>query len=319
MTSPTRRRNALQSESMRNALPALYLLLAAATAAAAQDKGTLGPVTLPPLAHPDDPKTPAKELFGRKPAPTKEEARVVGFYAAGCLAGGAALPINGPAWQVMRLSRNRNWGHPTLIHFLENLALKVHKAGTWNGLLVGDMSQPRGGPMMTGHASHQVGLDADIWLTPMPPRELTRLEREETSATDVVAPDRRDVDPSVWTAGHAALIKAAALDPRVERIFVNAAIKKALCRESTGDRAWMSKVRPYWGHDYHFHVRLYCPPESPDCKPQAPPPAGDGCGKELDWWFTDAVLHPKPTPEQPRKPMTMAGLPPACRAVVAEP
>jgi penicillin-insensitive murein endopeptidase len=303
----------------RNAL--CLVLLAAATAATAQDKGTLEPHALPPLANPDDPKTPAKDLFGRKATPTSEHGRVVGFYASGCLAGAAELPINGPAWQVMRLSRNRNWGHPALIHVLENLAVKVHQAGTWNGLLVGDMSQPRGGPMITGHASHQVGLDADIWLTPMPDRELTRAEREETSATNVVAEDRRDVDPTIWTPGHAEVIKAAALDPQVERVFVNAAIKKALCRDAQGDRGWMSKVRPYWGHDYHFHVRLRCPADSPECKPQATPQPGDGCGKDLAWWFTDAVLHPKPSPqpEKPRPPKTMASLPAACHAVLAAP
>jgi penicillin-insensitive murein endopeptidase len=158
----------------------------------------------------------------------------------------------------------------------------------------------------------------------MPNRELKRIEREEMSAVNMVAADRRDVDPSVWTPGQLAVIKTAALDPRVERIFVNAAIKKALCRDPSPDRAWMSKVRPYWGHDYHFHVRLYCPPDSASCKPQAPPPPGDGCGKELNWWFSDAVLHPKPSPppEKPEKPkpgITMAGLPPACREVLAAP
>jgi penicillin-insensitive murein DD-endopeptidase len=304
----------------RHAL-AFMLLAAAVGGAAAQDRGTLDPQPLPPLAHPDDPKTPARELFGRKAMPSPDRPQSVGFYASGCLAGGEALPINGPAWQVMRLSRNRNWGHPKLIRFLENLATKVHEAGTWNGLLVGDMSQPRGGPMMTGHASHQVGLDADVWLTPMPDRELTRAEREEVSATNVVAEDRKDVDPRVWTAGHAAVIKAAALDPQIERIFVNAAIKKALCRDTKGDRTWLSKVRPYWGHDYHFHVRLYCPSDSAVCKPQAQPAAGDGCGKDLDWWFTDAVLHPKPSPqpEKPPPPKTMASLPAACRTVLNAP
>jgi penicillin-insensitive murein endopeptidase len=183
------------------------------------------------------------------------------------------------------------------------------------------MSQPRGGPMITGHASHQVGLDADIWLTPMPDHELTRVEREEMSATNVVAQDRRDVDPSIWTPGHAAVIRTAAHNAQVERIFVNAAIKKALCRDNGGDQAWMSKVRPYWGHDYHFHVRLHCPADSPECKPQPPPPPGDGCGKELDGWFTDAVLHPKPppVPEKAKPSLTMANLPPACRSVLAAP
>jgi penicillin-insensitive murein endopeptidase len=299
----------------------LLILMLAATSAAAQDPGTLNPQPLPPLAHPDSPTTPAKELFGRKTTPARMETRSIGFYAHGCLAGAQALPINGKTWQVMRLSRNRNWGHPDLIAFLERLSAKAAKVG-WPGLLVGDMSQPRGGPMITGHASHQVGLDADIWLTPMPNRELTREEREEMSATMAVADDRRDVDPKVWTPAHLALIKTAAEQPEVERIFVNPAIKKALCREAGADRDWLHKVRPYWGHDYHFHVRLACPAGETGCEPQPPPPPGDGCsGKDLDWWFTDAVLHPPP-PKVPPKPRTgpmMANLPAACRQVLAAP
>jgi penicillin-insensitive murein endopeptidase len=281
----------------------------------------LDPQPLPPLANPSDPKTPAKELFGRKAAPAPLQARSIGFYARGCLAGAMALPINGDTWQVMRLSRNRNWGHPELIKFLERLANAVPKIAGWAGLLVGDLSQPRGGPMLTGHASHQVGLDADIWLTPMPKRELTRAEREEMSATMVVAPDRRDVDPNVWTSGHGAVIKAAAEAQESERIFVNAAIKKALCREANGDRGWLNKVRPMWGHDYHFHVRVSCPDDSPGCQSQDPVPAGDGCGHDLDWWFRDTVLHPRPAtePVKPKPQLTMAQLPPACRDVLVAP
>jgi penicillin-insensitive murein endopeptidase len=80
-------------------------------------------------------------------------------------------------------------------------------------------------------------------------------------------------------------------------------------------------VRPYWEHDYHFHVRLKCPDDSPTCKHQDPVPAGDGCGKDLDWWFTDAVLHPKPStePEKPRPYTKMADLPPYCRQVLDAP
>jgi penicillin-insensitive murein endopeptidase len=299
----------------------LLLVLLLATGAAAQDRGTVDPRPLPPLANPGDPHIPAKQLFGRKSGPAPMAARAIGFYARGCLAGATALPVNGSAWQVMRLSRNRNWGHPALIKLLEDLSAKVQKTAGWPGLLIGDLAQPRGGPMITGHASHQVGLDADIWLMPMPQRELSRLEREELSATNVVAADRRDVDPEIWTPSHLAVIRTAALEPRVERIFVNAAIKKALCRGAGSDRAWLHKVRPMWGHNYHFHVRITCPDDSPDCKPQDPVPEGDGCGKDLDWWFRDSVLFPKPpaVPPTPSLGITMAGLPPACRAVLAAP
>src|SRR5690348_14069491 len=172
---------------MTRRLILILLLIATATAGAsaarAQDKGTLNPQPLPPLAHPNDPKIGAKELFGRKVLPAAMPTRVIGFYAKGCIAGAEALPINGDTWQVMRLSRNRYWGHPDLVALVERLAAKAHKEAHWPGILVGDMSQPRGGPMLTGHASHQVGLDADIWLTPAPDRQLSRNEREEMSAT----------------------------------------------------------------------------------------------------------------------------------------
>ena len=291
---------------------ALALLLAGCAAAAAQDRGTLDPKPLPPLEKPDDPNTPAKELFGRKPKPAPLAARAIGYYTGGCLAGGVALPINGKTWQVMRLSRNRNWGHPNLVKFLERLAEKAPKVG-WNGLLVGDMAQPRGGPMLTGHWSHQVGLDADLWLTPMPDRELTRQEREEMSATNVVADDWKDVDPKIWTPAHIAILKAAAQDKDVERVLINPAIKKALCRDVTGDRSWLHKVRPVLGHNYHFHVRIGCPAGQEGCKAQTAAPADEGCGKDLDWWFTREAV-PKPGPGRP--PIKMSALPAACKQVL---
>ena len=141
----------------------MFAAVVSATAALAQDKGSLDPKPLPPLANPNDPKLGAKELFGRKVLPAKMPTHVVGFYAKGCIAGAEGLPINGEAWQVMRLSRNRYWGHPDLVALVKRLAAKARKDAGWPGILVGDMSQPRGGPMLTGHASHQVGLDADIW------------------------------------------------------------------------------------------------------------------------------------------------------------
>src|SRR5258705_13566060 len=189
------------------------LLLSAAivssTAARAQDKGSVEPKPLPPLANPNDPKLGAKELFGRKILPAAMPTRVVGFYAKGCIAGAEALPIDGEPWEVMRLSRNRNWAHPKMGALLERLAAKAHKDAGWPGILVGDMSQPRGGPMFTGHASHQVGLDADILLTPMPNRLLSRDERQGLSAGIMVRSDRLDIDPHVWTPNRLTVVLAA--------------------------------------------------------------------------------------------------------------
>ena len=159
-------------------IPFLISIAVSASAALAQDKGTVDAKPLPPLANPNDPKLGAKELFGRKVLPAAMPTHVLGFYAHGCIAGAEGLPINGDTWQVMRLSRNRYWAHPDMVALVKRLAAKAQKEAGWHGILIGDMSQPRGGPMFTGHASHQVGLDADIWLTPMPGRKLSRNERE---------------------------------------------------------------------------------------------------------------------------------------------
>src|SRR3977135_3889985 len=300
----------------------ISVAVASATAALAQDKGSVDPKPLPSLANPNDPKLGAKELFGRKVLPAAMRTRVIVFYAKGCIAGAEALPINGESWQVMRLSRNRNWAHPDLVALLKRLADKPHKDAGWPGILVGDMSQPRGGPMLTGHASHQVGLDADIWLTPMPNRQLSRNEREEMSAIMMVRADRLDIDPNAWTPNHLAVIRAAAQEPSVQRIFVNAAIKKALCREAKGDRNWLSKVRPMYGHDYHFHLRIKCPAGAGECESQKEPEDGQGCSaSDLAYWFKDSTIHPKPpkVPPKPKPPMTLAQLPAACRQILAAP
>ena len=263
------------------------------------------------------PHDAAKLMFGRETTPAPGPAEAIGSYERGCLEGAVALPANGPNWQVMRPSRNRAWGHPVLIALLERLAPKLPAEAGWPGLLVGDIAQPRGGPMLTGHGSHQIGLDADIWLAPMPSRRLSPAERDEISAINVVAAGGLEIDRSTWTPAHGLLLKAFAREPAVERIFVNAAIKRELCHEAGSDRSWLSKVRAWWGHNDHFHVRLSCPGDDPQCRNQASPPPGDGCGTELKWWFTQEALHPRPSP--PPRPLRVTDLPQACAALVAAP
>jgi penicillin-insensitive murein endopeptidase len=269
--------------------------------------------------------TPAKQLFGAKALPAKGKPQPVGFYSKGCMAGGVAIPVDGPAWQVMRLSRNRRWGQPELVRTLEDLSQKA-KADGWNGLMIGDMSQPRGGPMLTGHASHQVGLDADIWFMPMPDHRLSYKERENLSAVSVLKSGSLYVDDKRWTPVYGKLLHDAASFPQVERILVHPGIKKKLCDTVKGNRAWLAKIRPYYGHHYHFHLRIKCPKGATNCKPQAPVPAGTGCdAKTLNWWFNVALAPKKPRkpkkPTKPRKPryVRLSDLPKACAAILKAP
>ena len=213
--------------------------------------------------------TPAKILFSKAEVPTAGPPRPIGSYADGCMAGGEALPVTGPHWQVMRLSRNRNWGQPELVKFIEKFSADVARDG-WPGLLVGDMSQPRGGPMITGHASHQIGLDVDIWLTPMPDHVLSRAEREKMGAQSLLVKGKRLVlNMHKWSDVDLRLYKRAASYPDVVRIFASAAIKKELCETAGTDRAWLRKIRPWYGHDDHMHIRLACPPGIAGCVDQA--------------------------------------------------
>jgi len=271
----------------------------------------------------------ANQLFGAMTTPSDQTPMPVGSYARGCGAGMVELPETGPTWQAMRLSRGRNFGQPVLIDYLKDLSAVAQQIG-WAGLYIGDMSQPRGGPMTSGHASHQIGLDADIWMLPPKRLDLTRAERESISSIPVRSADQKSVTGN-WTSRHLAVMRAAALDPRVDRIFVAAAVKIEMCRSATAkDKAWLQKIRPVAGHDTHFHVRLKCPKGARLCNTQSPTVAelskdGNGCDETLTWWVTDYLNPPKPSkspkPAAPRekrpREFTMADLPKQCAGVLA--
>lgn len=274
-------------------------------------------------------ETKANQLFGAALAPSQQAAMPIGSYAKGCAAGLMELPETGPTWQAMRLSRNRHYGHPELVSYIEELSRFARDRLGWAGLYVGDMSQPRGGPMTSGHSSHQIGLDADIWMLPPRRLDLTAQEREEISSVAVRSADQLSVTKA-WTPAHAALLEAAASDPRVDRIFVAAAVKIEMCKTAKrSDTKWLQKIRPIYGHDTHFHVRLKCPAGATLCETQKPSVSelskgGNGCDDTLMYWVSDAYLHPKPSKEPvpavrgPRD-YTMADLPKECRNVLSSP
>src|SRR5476649_1997499 len=246
------------------------------------------------------------------PGPTQS----IGFYSAGCLQGAQALPLDGPGYEAIRISRNRHWGQPVTLHFIETLSQKVHALGQ-APLYIGDIGQPRGGPSPIGHASHQNGLDADIWYErqPGPPRKPA--DRENPRLRPLVLEDRT-LDDQVFNAQHVALIRTAAEMPNLDRMFVNRWIKARLCQTTTGDRSWLHKVVPWYGHDDHFHIRLYCPPGNPQCQPQADFPHDDGCGAGLDWWLKQPPTV-FPSDEEMAKRYKAPKLPAACQAVLNAP
>lgn len=263
----------------------------------------------------------AKELFGAERAASPHRALPLGAYAKGCMAGGVQLPETGPTWQAMRLSRNRNWGHPEAIDYIKDLSAKAARQPGWNGLYIGDISQPRGGPMLTGHRSHQIGLDIDIWMRPADDLRLSRQARENISSISMRRAEGAYVNAN-WTRAHHEILKAAASDRRVARIFVFPGAKVQMCEDARGNRNWLRKIRPWWGHHYHFHVRLACPRGARGCVDQAPPPRGDGCAEARQWAAN--ILNPPPpppksatpAPTQKRREYVLADLPQQCATVL---
>ena len=245
--------------------------------------------------------------WSRAQTPAPGPARAIGGYSDGCIAGAVALPVAGPGFRVVRPERHRVFGHPALIGLIRRLGQEL-RALHLGPLAVGDLGQPRGGPAPTGHASHQTGLDVDLWF--LPPHA-----GHTTSMVDAA----HGRPSAAFTAAVARMVELAADDARVERIFINPILKRALCERAGPRRGWLQKLRPWWGHDDHVHVRLACPADSPACVPQAPLPPGDGCDA-LAWWFNPAAQAERAREHHSYSSRVGAApaLPPACAALIAD-
>jgi penicillin-insensitive murein endopeptidase len=269
---------------------------------------------------------PWREAIRPAPADPVTGAQAIGGYAGGCVRGARSLFANGPGYEVMNLTRGRFYGHPVLIAFIERFGREVEKKHL-GALLIGDLAQPRGGPTMSSHKSHQSGLDVDIWYRLAPLEEekgkrkswrarvLSLEERQTLESPSVLNSDRQSINYGIFGPGQARIVEMAARDPDVERIFVTPAVKLLFCTTAKGDRSWLAKIRPWWGHDDHFHVRLKCPAGQALCKTQEALPAGDGCDPTLDWWFSDEARQ-KAKEVEKEGPSPMPQLPPECAAVL---
>jgi penicillin-insensitive murein endopeptidase len=272
------------------------------------------------LALPASAQPLAKQLFGAETTGSPHRPAAFGGYSRGCLAGGVQLPETGPTWQAMRLSRNRNWGHPEVIDFIEDLSAFAARQPGWRGLYIGDISQPRGGPMTSGHRSHQLGLDVDIWMLPATRLDLSPRARENISSISLRRANGAFVNDN-WSEAHHRIIREAAKDRRVARIFVFPGAKVRMCNDETGNRRYLRKIRPWWGHHYHFHVRLTCPRGEAGCQNQDPPPRGDGCAEAQQW--VNNILNPPPPdpnakPAPRRREYVLADLPGQCATILRD-
>lgn len=250
--------------------------------------------------------------------PAGGEAASFGGYSAGCIRGAVALPLQGRGFQLARPSRNKFYGHPLLVDFIRDLGAAVAKKRAV--LFVADLGQPRGGPAPNGHSSHQSGLDADIWY--WHPRRAVRRAlpvkaREKLTPPRVVS-RRTEKKTRYFTRAVRRKLELAARDRRVARIFVNPVIKKVLCETTPKKRrGWLRKLRPWWGHDRHFHVRLECPADSPGCEKQAPIGEGDGCD-EVAWWLDEKAQaeRAKQRVGYRKRVRSLPELPDACAALL---
>ena len=243
-----------------------------------------------------------------------EATRIVGGPGGGCIAGAMALPAEGPGYQTIRTTRSFFWGHPATIGAIQLLARQAQAAGLGT-LYINDISKPRGGPFPGIHASHMIGLDADVWLDVRPKPALTAAQRDAVEVDSLVRADQRGMEPGRWSVQHETLLHLAAGLPGVDRILVNAAIKRQLCETVRGDRSWLRLVRPWYGHAAHMHIHFRCPAGQTECTDQPPPPPGESCDASLQWWF-DRLDAPEP-PAVAAKPPAPVRLPAPCAAILA--
>jgi penicillin-insensitive murein endopeptidase len=210
----------------------------------------------------------------------------IGTYNNGCFANGEKLPFSGNGYEVVKIERKRFYGNPELVKFIGDLGNTFEKKYN-KKLLISDLSQENGGPMHGDHASHQIGLDVDIWNSFLPQRQiLTNKQRNNLKANEIVKSDGKTLTKN-WSEANEIAIINAATDERVDRIFVNPAIKNRFCKMYPKN-ANQYKIRAWWGHDKHFHVRLKCPKNSPDCTIENKLDIADnGCKPEqLNWWLS---------------------------------
>ena len=232
MQPPAERRikqgHGVRKEGGRYRAPQMQLLAAAAASLA----------LVPPLPPPPPPPTPAVG-----PAPVERPSRALGRPNAGRLLGGVQLPEQGEVfstWDPVRKQApnrpGRRWATDRTIRRLMTVLTEFRAAHPdAPRIMVGDLSRPRGGIFDRrygglGHASHQNGLDVDVYY----PRK-DGLERQAIRVAQV---DR-------------------ALSQDLVDRFVAAGAVYVVTGPKLGLKGPRTVVSPLVHHDDHLHVRFH--------------------------------------------------------------
>ena len=219
---------------------------------------------------------------------------IEGFYTKGKIIHPTELSATGPGFQRLFLPRDRGWASSGLVGLLLGAAERIHTDFPDSGLLqVGDASAQTGGTI-SGHASHQNGLDVDLAFL------RTDLEVQDPAGTNGFLEDFLQSDgtlsPLLDLPRNYALVRWWADTGVLNRIFVDAKIKTAFCTMAAAEglaleeQEFLRRLRPWPHHSDHLHVRIQCPVDSPKCIAQDEPPEGSGCVEarriangEIEW------------------------------------
>lgn len=207
--------------------------------------------------------------------------QAVGFYSKGSLINPSQLPNDGVGFLKLFQPRDRAYATQDLVTLIENAASAIALAFPGGERMqMGDFSQREGG-QISGHASHQNGLDVDVKFF-----NHAHLEQDPMGTNgfdEIFVDEKNQVTPNYDFERNEALVKFVVDSGLVRRIFVDGNIKKAFCDrakasgEYRDDLEWLRRLRPLEGHQDHFHIRIACPTSSPNCVAQEEPPLGTSC------------------------------------------
>jgi penicillin-insensitive murein endopeptidase len=210
------------------------------------------------------------------------QTQAVGYYSDGGMLINAEDVLNrSNSIHKIFMNRDRPYGTRELIDLVIDMADEVQaRYDNVEKLQVGDLANRHGGPALPNHQSHQNGLDVDIvYLS-----NDHKLQGKNNAYWTQYFVSKGKVTSNFNTSRNWELFKYIVDQADVGRIFVDPAIKSRMCSyaksigEFSDNIEVLRRLRPLnQHHETHFHLRLKCPDDDPDCIDQAEPPSGSGC------------------------------------------